>query len=98
MNADGPPLLDDLPGQRALELDEFHRLVQAGHVVIDVRDQTAFGAGHVPQAFGIGAGKMLSMWAAWVVPYDTPILLVGDDFAAINDEVNRLLHELGSVN
>jgi hydroxyacylglutathione hydrolase len=93
MNAEGPPLLDQLPGQRALELDEFHRLVQVGHVVIDLRDQTAFGAGHVPGALGIGAGKMLSMWAAWVVPYDTPILFAGDDFAV--EEAGRALIRVG---
>jgi hydroxyacylglutathione hydrolase len=45
--------------------------------VIDLRDQVSFGAAHIPRAFGIGAGRMLSMWAGWVVPYDTPLLLVG---------------------
>ena len=93
VNAEGPPLLDHLPGQRALELDVFHRHVQAGHVVIDLRDQTAFGAGHVPQAFGIGAGKMLSMWAAWVVPYDTPLVLLGDDSDV--EEAARALIRVG---
>jgi hydroxyacylglutathione hydrolase len=72
---------------------EFHRRVQAGHVVIDLRDQAAFGAGHVPQAFGIGAGKMLSMWAAWVVPYDAPILLIGDDTKI--EEATRALIRVG---
>ena len=93
LNAEGPPLLDQRPGPRALDLDEFHRAVQAGHVVIDLRDQTAFGAGHVPQAFGIGAGKMLSMWAAWVVPYDTPLLLVGDESTI--EEATRALIRVG---
>ncbi len=79
VNAAGAPLLEQLPGQRALDVQEFHRRVQAGHVVIDLRDQAGFGSGHVPEAFGIGAGRMLSMWAAWVVPYDTPLLLVGDE-------------------
>jgi len=93
INAAGPPILDQLPGQRALDVAEFHRRVQAGHVVIDLRDQTAFGAGHVPGAFGIGVGKMLSMWAAWVVPYDTPLLLVGDDSKL--EEATRALIRVG---
>ncbi len=93
LNAEGPPLLDQRPGPRALDLDEFHRAVQAGHVVIDLRDQTTFGAGHVPQAFGIGSEKMLSMWAAWVVPYDTPLLLVGDESAI--EEATRALARVG---
>lgn len=93
INAEGPPILDQLPGQRALDVAEFHRRVQAGHVVIDLRDQTRFGAGHIPGAFGIGADKMLSMWAAWVVPYDTPLLLVGDESKL--EESTRALIRVG---
>ena len=93
VNAAGPPPLEPLPGQRSLDVDEFHRRVKAGHVVIDLRDQIAFGAGHVPGAFGIGAGRMLSMWAAWVVPYDTPLLLIGDDSTI--EEATRALIRVG---
>lgn len=96
INAAGPPILEELPGQRVLGVAEFQRRVQAGHVVIDLRDQTAFGAGHVPGAFGIGAGKMLSMWAAWVVPYDTPLLLIGDDSTL--EEATRALIRVGLDN
>jgi hydroxyacylglutathione hydrolase len=76
VNARGAEALATLPGERAIPTREFHRLVDSGHVVIDLRDQLSFGAGHIPGAFGIGASGQLSMWAAWVVPYDTPILLV----------------------
>ena len=93
VNAAGPLLLEQLPGQRALDVEDFQRRVTAGHVVIDLRDQTAFGAGHVPGAFGIGAGRMLSMWAAWVVPYDTPLLLIGDDSKI--EEATRALIRVG---
>lgn len=93
INAAGPPFLDQLPGHRALDVEAFHWHVKAGHVVIDLRDQTAFGAGHVPGAFGIGAGRMLSMWAAWVVPYDTPLLLIGDESEI--DEATRALIRVG---
>jgi hydroxyacylglutathione hydrolase len=92
LNADGPPMLDELPGQRAIDLEAFQRRAQNA-VVIDLRDQTAFGAGHIPGAFGIGAGKMLSMWAAWVVPYDTPLLLVGDE--SVMEQATRSLIRVG---
>ncbi len=36
---------------------------------------------------------MLSMWAAWVVPYDTPLLLVGDDSKL--EEATRALIRVG---
>ncbi len=93
VNAEGPALLEELPGQGGLDVEDFHGRVKAGHVVIDLRNQTEFGAGHVPEALGIGAGRMLSMWAAWVVPYDTPLLLIGED--ATIEEATRALIRVG---
>jgi hydroxyacylglutathione hydrolase len=49
------------------------------HTLIDLRDQVSFGAGHIAGSFGIGAGTNLSTWASWVVPYDTPLLLVANN-------------------
>ena len=67
-----------VPGRacRRIPPAEFQDLVSTGHVVVDLRDPVAFSDAHVPGAFGIGEGTNLSMWAAWVVPYDTPILFV----------------------
>lgn len=48
------------------------------HVVIDVRDRARFMREHIPGAFAIGANGSLSTWASWVVPYETPLLLVAD--------------------
>ncbi len=74
----------------AIRAREFHALVESGHVVIDLRDQLAFGAGHVPGSFGIGSWGSLSTWAAWVVPYETPILLVGSRNEPLADAVRAL--------
>ncbi len=65
-------------------------LVDDGHVVIDLRDQLAFGAGHIPGSFGIGSWGSLSTWAAWVVPYETPILLVGSRNEPMDEAVRSL--------
>ena len=46
--------------------------------MLDLRRPEAFGGAHIPGSINIGAGNNLSMWAAWVLPYDQPILLVGD--------------------
>jgi hydroxyacylglutathione hydrolase len=80
VNAQGPGILERLPGGTALSPDEFEEhLRRLGAVVIDLRRPEAFGGAHIPGALNIGAGQNLSMWAGWVVPYDTPILLVGDE-------------------
>ena len=95
LNAEGPPLLDQLPGHRPMDLGAFHEALQKGHIVIDLRDQEAFGSGHVPQSFGIGVDK-LAMWAGWVVPYDVPLLLVGDD--SMIEQAIRALVRVGLDN
>src|ERR1044072_697079 len=82
LTSDGPPLIGHLPGGlpglAALPLEPCRELADDGtHVVIDLRDQLAFGAGHVPGALGLGIeGGSLSRWAGWLVPYDRPLLLV----------------------
>jgi len=79
LNAEGPPLLEGLPGLEPLPPDRFRELAEDGnHVVVDLRDQLAFGTGHVPGALGIGVDGSLSTWAGWVVPGDRPILLVAE--------------------
>jgi hydroxyacylglutathione hydrolase len=91
VNSAGLPALNGLPGLQAFDVAEFRARADRGHVVIDLRDQLAFGGGHIPGAFGVGAGSNLSTWAAWVVPYDTPILLVADDDAHIEPSVRALV-------
>jgi hydroxyacylglutathione hydrolase len=91
VNAAGAPVLEGLPGNEAVAPEPFRALLRSGYVAIDLRDQLAFGGGHVPRAFGIGAGGSLSQWAAWVVPYETPILLVTQDGHYDEDSVRALV-------
>lgn len=91
LNSAGPAILGDLPGRDAIPVEEFHALVEAGNVVVDLRDQLAFGGAHVPGALGIGVDGSLSTWAAWVVPYDQPILLVAETPFAVDPAVRALV-------
>jgi hydroxyacylglutathione hydrolase len=84
---------DPFDAEREIEeirAKDFHQLIDDGHVVIDLRDQLAFGAGHIPGSFGIGSRGSLSTWAAWVVPYETPILLVGARHEPMEEAVRAL--------
>lgn len=91
LNSAGPPILDALPGRDPIPVEEFHALVEAGHVVVDLRDHLAFGGGHIPGSFGIGIDGSLSTWAAWVVPYEAPILLVAENAFAVDPAVRALV-------
>jgi hydroxyacylglutathione hydrolase len=91
LNSAGPPTLDGLPGRDPIPVDEFHALVEAAHVVVDLRDHLAFGGGHIPGSLGIGIDGSLSTWAAWVVPYDAPLLLVAENAFAVDPAVRALV-------
>jgi hydroxyacylglutathione hydrolase len=91
LNSAGPALLNGLPGLEAIPAERVRDLLAHGHVAIDLRDQLVFGNGHITGAFGIGAGQSLSTWASWVVPYDTPIVLVADDPAAVREAIRSLV-------
>ncbi|MCK5438320.1 MAG: MBL fold metallo-hydrolase [Gemmatimonadetes bacterium] len=90
LNSAGPPTLKRLDAIEPLPPERFQSLAQNGHVVVDVRDHEAFGRSHVPDAFGISVGQGLSTWAAWAVPYDTPLLLVVANPAWIEGAVHAL--------
>jgi hydroxyacylglutathione hydrolase len=78
VNAEGPKVLDVLPGE-ALPARRFRgELRRLAAVVVDLRPPEAFVGAHIPGALNIGAGPNLSMRAGWVARYDRPLALVGD--------------------
>jgi hydroxyacylglutathione hydrolase len=91
VNSDGARVLGGIPGQSAIPPDRFAQLIEEGHIVIDLRDQIAFAGGHIPGSFGIGCGSLLPVWAAWVVPYDTPILLVANEASEAKEAARSLI-------
>jgi hydroxyacylglutathione hydrolase len=90
LNSRGPEPLDAEREIDAIRAKQFRALVEDGHVIVDLRDQLAFGAGHIPGSFGIGSAGSLSTWAAWVVPYETPILLVASRQEPMDEAVRAL--------
>jgi hydroxyacylglutathione hydrolase len=80
-----------------MTLAEFKKGVDdLNAIVIDLRRQEAFGGGHIPGSFNIGGDQNLSMWAAWVVPYDRPIYLVGEE--GVESHARRQLVRVGLDN
>lgn len=77
LNSDGPPPLRGRPAPEALAPDDFDERLSTGGVVVDLRTKETYAGAHVPGSFFVGHRP--SMWGAWVVPYETPILLVARD-------------------
>jgi rhodanese-related sulfurtransferase len=90
VNRTGAAALGELP--RAVELSpaEVDQLSRAGHLILDLRPAAAYGNGHVPAAINIGLGGQFASWAGTLIAHETPIVLVADDDAAVDEAVTRL--------
>lgn len=59
--------------------EAFLKLSRAGYVIVDTRDQLAFGAAHIPGAYGLSLKGNFATFSGWVLPPDKPLLLVLED-------------------
>ena len=72
----------------------IEKTIAEGGVVVDLRAPGTYGEGHLPGSICVGIVGKFSTWAAWVVPYDVPIVIVSSRCAAgdaIGDAVRGLI-------
>ena len=96
LNAAGPPLLGTLPGGQALSPQECRRTIeQEDAIVVDLRGPDEFAAAHLPGAINVPLGRSFVSWAAWVLPCDRPLLLVGAGADDQQESARRALVRVG---
>jgi len=86
-NLKGSVALEDLPKPVQLSTDEIEKF---DGVVVDVRQNAEFGAGHVPNAVNIGLGGQFASWAGTLIPIGTPVAIVADTNEQIEEAFMRL--------
>jgi hydroxyacylglutathione hydrolase len=91
INKRGPRLLGGLPLLRPLAPEETVVQLEGGAAALDVRSGRAFAEGHVPGAYGIPLDAPLVTWAGWLIPFDTPLILIGEDARAREGAVRQLI-------
>ncbi len=87
LNQRGPTLRRDIPVPPSLDPDQFNS-ARGQALVIDVRPQAEFMAGHVPGALSNAFRDAFATWLGWVVPENTPLLFVlgNEPFERVLDE------------
>jgi hydroxyacylglutathione hydrolase len=90
-NLEGSASLGDLAIPRELSTDEVRGF---DGVVIDVRSNTEYGAGHIPNSVNIGLGGQFASWAGSLIPVGTPIAIAADT-AEQADEAGMRLARVG---
>jgi len=94
VNRNGPPLLDlgnGVSTPTAVPADQAKAMVDRGVFVVDLRTSDAFGAGHIPGAINIGFGSRIGYWGGWILPPETPLLLLAGDPAQATEARRQLL-------
>ena len=90
INRTGAPALSELAPAKPLSPAEVLRLSSQGHVVLDVRQAESFGEGHVPGALNIGLGGQFASWAGTLIPLSTPLVIVAETEADVDEALMRL--------
>ncbi|MGQ0669576.1 MAG: MBL fold metallo-hydrolase [Actinomycetota bacterium] len=75
INRAGPKVYGSVPKPPGLSAESFAARVGTAHV-IDARDSREFAASHVPGSLNVQLQDSFSSYVGWLVPFNTPILLV----------------------
>ena len=91
-NSAGPGEVDlSLPSEA--DPAELRRRIEAGEWVVDLRNRTAFAAGHVGGTVNFGLDGQFVTYLAWLMPWGTPVTLLGEtaeDVAEAQRELVRV--------
>ena len=79
LNRRGPAVLRTAPLLPALDAGQVARLLTDGGVVVDVRPQSDYAAGHIPGSLSIPLRPQFATWLGWLLPEDAPIAFVTQD-------------------
>ena len=91
INQQGATILGSVPVLKPFRQAKSRRLMDEGVVVLDIRHQKAFGAGHIPNSFGIRVDAPLIVWAGWVIPFGSRIILLGESAGEREDATRQLI-------
>lgn len=86
-NLEGSPSLTDLAKPGRLTSDE---IMTFEGVVVDIRRNSEYGSGHVPDSVNIGLGGQFASWAGTLIPIGTPIAVVAETQDQVDEAVTRL--------
>lgn len=96
INARGPAPVDlSLP--QPVDPAELRRRIDAGEWVVDLRNRTAFAAGHLDGSVGFELSDSFVTYLGWLYSWGSPLTLIGDSESQIAD-ARRELARIGIDN
>jgi hydroxyacylglutathione hydrolase len=89
-NKTGPAPIDLTPPTHA-DPGELRARIDAGEWVVDLRSRTAYAADHVVGTVNVELSTTFITYLAWLVPWNTPVTLVGDTPEEVADAQRDLV-------
>ncbi len=89
-NRRGPEPADLSPAE-PVDAEELRSRIKAGEWVVDLRDRTAYAAEHVHGTIGIALGDQFCTYLGWLIPWDTPLTLLGENARQVADAQRQLV-------
>jgi hydroxyacylglutathione hydrolase len=93
INRQGPPPVDlSLP--QLVDPSELRRRIDAGEWVVDLRERTAFAAGHLTDSMNFELGDNFVTYLGWLYRWGAPLTLIGESEEQVA-EARRHLVRIG---
>ncbi|WP_103383966.1 MBL fold metallo-hydrolase [Pseudonocardia dioxanivorans] len=89
LNRRGPGPVD-LTLPEPVDPAELRRRIEAGEWVVDLRERTAFAAGHLAGSLGFELSTNFLTYVGWLYPWGAPLTLIGESV----EQVARARREL----
>ncbi|GAA2140752.1 MBL fold metallo-hydrolase [Nocardioides koreensis] len=89
-NAAGPSE-PDLSLPAPADPDELRRRIEAGEWVVDLRNRTAFAAGHVRGTLNFGLDGGFATYLGWLISWGAPVTLLGETPEAVAEAQRELV-------
>ncbi len=93
LNRAGPDPVDLTPPDPVDTRELLHR-IEAGEWVVDLRNRTAYAAGHISGTLGFELGDSFATYLGWTMPWGSPVTLVGESPEQIA-EAQRTMARIG---
>jgi hydroxyacylglutathione hydrolase len=90
INLEGPALIDELPDPIAFLPEAVQKMQRGGHLILDTRSSSQYGAGHIPSSLNIGLAGQFASWAGSLLKPDVPLLIVSEDADRVREARTRL--------
>lgn len=90
INMAGPAPVD-MSMPEPVDPQELRRRINAGEWVVDLRERTAFAAGHLGGTRSFALETSFVTYLGWLYRWGVPLTLIGDDLAQIADARRELV-------